>query len=153
MAQRVGNQAVPGFQNGYLYFFDRATIRAYSPEGSLLTIVVQIPDAEAVWARGLAIDTNGAFAIGVAFGASATVGWIAFYDEYGQPDGFVATGSYVPESLCFADDHSLWTFGRQRGGDYMMVHHFSSDRQDAGQFLGVLISEWLGSRYGPLAGA
>lgn len=136
MAQRVGNQAVPGFQNGYLYFFDRATIRAYSPEGSLLTIVVQIPDAEAVWARGLAIDTNGAFAIGVAFRASASAGGIAFYDKYGQPDGFVATGSYVPESLCFADDHSLWTFGRQQGGgDYMMVHHFSSDRQDQGQFL------------------
>jgi hypothetical protein len=112
--QRVGNQPIPGFQNGYLYFIDHATVRAYSPEGfPVLTAVVQIPDAEKGWAVGLAV-----------------------YDKYGQPDGFVATGSYVPTSLCFADDHSLWTFGRQRGrGDYMMVHHFGGDRKDAGQFL------------------
>lgn len=45
VAQRVGNQPVPGFQNGHLYFSDRVTIRAYSPEGSLLTFVVQISDA------------------------------------------------------------------------------------------------------------
>jgi len=75
-------------------------------------------------------------AIGVSYGAPYQFAGIAFYNKYGQPDGFVATGSYVPASLCFADDHSLWTFGRQRGrGDYMVVHHFSGDRKDAGQFL------------------
>jgi len=141
-AQRVGNQPVPGFQNGYLYFVDdRATVRAYSPEGfPVLTAVVQIPDADNVWANGLAVDTDGTFAIGVAYGTSALAGGIAFYNKYGQPDGFLATGSYLPESLCFAEDHSLWTFGKQgRGdymGDYMMVHHYSADRRDAGQFLG-----------------
>lgn len=136
VAQRVGNQPVPGFQNGYLYFFDRATIRAYSPEGSVLTTVVQIPDAENVRATGLAVDTDGASAIAVAYGTSTLAGGIAFYNRYGQPDGFVGTGSYVPESLAFALDHSLWTFGTQQGrGDYMMVHHFSGDREDAGQFL------------------
>jgi hypothetical protein len=41
-----------------------------------------------------------------------------------------------PGSLCFADDHSLWTFGGKRGGeDYMMVHRFTGDRKDAAQFL------------------
>jgi hypothetical protein len=136
-AQRVGNQPIAGFQNGYLYFFDHATIRAYSPEGfPSLTTVVQIPDEENIWARGLAADTGGTFAVGVAYRTSARAGGIAFYNKYGQPDGFVATGAYVPQSLCFADDHSLWTFGSQQGGgDYMMVHHFSADRKDAGQFL------------------
>jgi hypothetical protein len=135
--QRIGNQPIPGFQNGYLYFVDYASVRAYSPEGfPVPATVVQIPDAEKVWANGLAVDTDGGFAIGVSYGASLQFGGIAFYNKYGQPDGIVATGSYVPASLCFADDHSLWTFGRQRGpGDYMMVHHFGSDRKDAGQFL------------------
>ena len=112
-------------------------MRAYSPEGfPVLTTVVQIPDAENVWANGLAVDADGAFAIGVAYGTSASAGGIVFYDKYGQPDGFVATGSYLPESLCFAGDHSLWTFGAQRGGgDYMMVHRFTAGRKDAGQFL------------------
>jgi hypothetical protein len=137
-AQRLGNQPVPGFQNGYLYFVDdRATVRAYSPEGfPVLTTIVQIPDADNVWANGLAVDTDGTFAIGVAHPTPSSTGRIAFYNKYGQPDGFVATGSYIPESLCFADDHSLWTFGRQQGGgDYMMVHRFTADRKDAGQFL------------------
>jgi hypothetical protein len=137
-AQRVGNQPVPGFQNGYLYFVDHATVRAFSPEGvPVLTTVVQIPDAENVWANGLAVDTDGAFAVGVAHRTSGGAGGIAFYNKYGLPDGFVATGSYIPESLCFADDHSLWTFGTgPRGGaDYMMVHRFTANRKDAGQFL------------------
>lgn len=135
--QRLSNQPVPGFQNGHLYFLDRATVRAYSPEGvPILTAVVQIPDAEKVWADGLAVDTDGTFAIGVSYGPSFQFGGIAFYNKYGQPDGFVATGAYLPASLSFAGDHSLWTFGRQRGsGDYMMVHHLGGDRKDAGQFL------------------
>lgn len=136
-AQRVGNQFLPAFQNGYLFFLDHASVRVYSPEGfPVFTTVVQIPDAEDAWAEGLAVDTDGTFAIGVAYGTSLRAGGIAFYNKYGQPDGFVATGSYRPESLCFADDHSLWTFGLQRGGgDYMMVHRFGADRKDAGQFL------------------
>lgn len=51
-AQRLGNLPVPGFQIGYLYFVDHATVRAYSPEGlPVLTTVVQIPDAENIWTR------------------------------------------------------------------------------------------------------
>lgn len=137
-AQRLGNQPVPGFQNGYLYFVDHATVRAYSPEGfPVLTAVVQIPDEDNVWANGLAVDADGAFAIGVAYGATNQFGGIAFYNKYGVPDGFVGTGSYVPESLCFANDHSVWTFGTGPPGvaDYMMVHRFTADRKDAGQFL------------------
>jgi hypothetical protein len=136
-AQRLGNQPVPGFQNGYLYFVDRAAVRAYSPEGfPVLTTVVQIPDMDNVWAHGLAVDTDGTFAIAVAYGTSVRAGGIAFYNKYGQPDGFVTTGSYLPGSLCFADDHSLWTFGAQRGGgDYMTVHRFTANRKDAAQFL------------------
>jgi hypothetical protein len=98
--------------------------------------VVQIPDAQSVWANGFAADSDGTFAIGVTHGASTLLGGMAFYDKSGQPNGFVATGSYLPESLCFADDHSLWTFGMQQGGgDYMTVRHFSADRKDAGHFL------------------
>jgi hypothetical protein len=138
-AQRLAGQSVPGFQNGYLYFVDHATVRAYSPEGfPVLTAVVEVPDDKGyVWADGLAVDTGGTFAIGVAYGGpSYQFGGIAFYNKDGKPDGFVATGSYIPGNLCFADDHSLWTFGRQYGrADYMMVHHFTADRKDAGQFL------------------
>ncbi|HEY3823824.1 MAG TPA: hypothetical protein VGL82_04655 [Bryobacteraceae bacterium] len=137
-AQRVGGGPVAGFQNGFLFFLDdRATVRVYSPEGfPVLATVLQIPHADDIWAKGFAIDTDGTFAVGVAYGTSARAGGIAFYNKYGQPDGFVATGSYLPESLCFAEDHSLWTFGSQRGGgDYMMVRHFTADRKDASQFL------------------
>src|SRR5260370_40042708 len=68
-AQRVGNQPVPGFQNGYLYFFDRASIRAYSPDGfPVLTTVVQIPDVDNVWADGLAVDTDRTVASAVRYG-------------------------------------------------------------------------------------
>jgi hypothetical protein len=138
-AQRLASQPLPGFQNGYLYFIDHAVVRAWSSEGlPVPPFVVEFPEAGGyVWAVGLAVDTDGTFAIGVAYGgASYPFGGIAFYKKDGQSDGFVATGSYIPGHLCFADDHSLWTFGRQYGrADYMMVHHFSGDRKDAGQFL------------------
>jgi len=93
-AQRVGNQPIPGFQNGYLYLIDHAAVCVYSPEGfPVLTIVVQIPNEDNVGAEGLAVDSDGTFAIGVAYRTSPQVGRIAFYDKYGQPDGFVAPGS------------------------------------------------------------
>jgi hypothetical protein len=138
-AQRVGGGPVAGFQNGYLFFLDdgAAAVRAYTPEGfPVLATVVQIPGADHVRANGLAIDADGTFAVGVAYGTPAGSGGIAFYDKYGQPDGFVATGSYLPQSLCFAGDHSLWTFGSQRDSeDYKLVHRFTADRKEAGQFL------------------
>jgi hypothetical protein len=85
-AQRLGNQPIPGFQNGYLYFVDHATVRAYSPEGfPVLTAVVQMPDAENVWASGLAVDSDGTFAIGVSYGPSNQFGGIAFYDITDNP--------------------------------------------------------------------
>jgi len=112
-AQRVGNQPTPGLQNGYLHFIDHAVIRAYSPEGfPVPTTLVEITDQGYVWAEGLAADADGTFAIGVAYGGpSYPFGGIAFYKKDGMPDGFVATGAYIPSSLCFADNHSLWTFG------------------------------------------
>jgi hypothetical protein len=137
-AQRVGNQPIPGFQNGYLYWFDGATVRVYGPDGwPVLATVMQIPNAEHLRAEGLAVSSDGAFAVGFSSRKTALMGGITFYDKNGQPDGFVATGSYVPANLCFADDQSLWAFGTQQpgSGDYMMVRHFSADRKDAGQFL------------------
>jgi hypothetical protein len=99
-AQRVGNQPPPGFQNGYLYLVDEhATVRAFSPAGlAVPTTVFEIPDAQDVWAEGFAVDTDGTFAVGVS-SQRARAGGITFYDRYGQPDGFVATGSYLPKSL------------------------------------------------------
>lgn len=112
-ATLVGNQLVPGFQNGYLFFLEAGSIHLYSPEGfSMPTLALQIPDAAGASAMGLAIDTDRSVA--VSYGYKTSVGYgsgIAFFDRNGQPTGSVDTGRYLASNLSFGENHCLWTFG------------------------------------------
>ena len=146
-ATLFGNQLIPGFQNGYLYFLEGGSIRLYSPEGlPVLTTELRIPDtSQQASAIGLAVDTDGSVAVSTGYLTSAgNRGGIAFFDSHGQPAGFVDTGRYMPGNLCFGEDHSLWTFGWQMDAlqpdhpdskEYMLVHNYSPDHREHGRYL------------------
>jgi hypothetical protein len=77
-------------------------------------------------------------------GAQTYGGGIVFFGRNGRPAGFVDTGRYMPGNFCFGENHSLWTFGWQRDAlrpgrsdskDYMIVHRYSSDHKEHGQYL------------------
>jgi hypothetical protein len=102
----MGNQPIPGFQNGYLFFLERDVVRLYSPEGfPLFATVVQVPNAIGQpSARGLAVDSDGSVAISTIYQTSNGFGGgISFFDRNGQPAGFVETGRYMPGNLSFGE--------------------------------------------------
>lgn len=147
-AMRIGNQLVPGFQSGYMFFLeDGGSIRLYSPQGlPVLTSVIQIPNAVSTSGAGLAVDSDGSVAVSAVYKNSAGYnrGGIVFFGSSGQLVGFVETGRYMPGNICYGEDHSLWTFGwqfdalrpdREDSEDYMMVHRYTSDHKEQGQFL------------------
>lgn len=85
-------------------------------------------------------------AVGVEYGSPAGhSGGIVFLDKDGLDTGFIDTGLYMPSALSFAEDHSLWTFGwrwdsarpdvRSSRDDYMLVRHYTADRNLAGRYL------------------
>jgi len=142
----IGNQLMPGFQNGYLFYIERGSIQIYSPEGfPMPSLEFKGPNATGASAMGLAIDTDSSVA--VSYGLKAQAGYatgIAFFDRNGQSTGFIDTGRYLASNLSFGPDHSLWTFGWQRDAlksdrsdskDYMMVHRYSPDRKAQGTYL------------------
>lgn len=145
-AMVVANEAVPAFQNGYMFSLDRASLQLFAPGGHVaFARVLQIAGVENPSARGLAIDSGGATAVAVAYQrANGFGGGIVFLDRYGLQNGFIDTGLYMPSNLSYTEDHSLWTFGWQRDAlkqdhesrqDYMMVRKYTADRKDAGHYL------------------
>src|SRR5580658_9657316 len=81
-ARLIGNQPVPGFQNGYLFFLERDVVRLYSPEGfPLFVTVVQVPNAIGQpSSQGLAVDTDGSVAVSTIYqNSNAFGGAISFF--------------------------------------------------------------------------
>ena len=138
----AGNQLVPGFQRGYLYYLDHGAVRLYSPAGPLaFAATVEVPGVQNVSLTGMAVDSDGSAAVSVAYAQQAgSAGGIVFFGPAGQSSGFLDTGLYQPCNLAYAEDHSLWTFGRLSGSGpspqhYMMVRRYTAGRKLAGEFL------------------
>lgn len=140
-AMRVGNQLVPAFYKGYIYWVglngndDAVTI--YAPDGHLALVFVDQNGP----VDGIAVDSDGTIA--VAWG-SIKAGGIDFLDSSAALTKTVQTGRYLAAHLAFAADHSLWTFGWQRDAadperadrqDYLMVRKYLPGGKEAGAYL------------------
>jgi len=145
-AMLVPLQSVPGFQRGYLFFLEHATVRVYPPDGGPAFVrVLEIPKSGTLSATGLAVDTDGSVAASVGYQTTTgSNGGIVFLDRTGRQTAFLDTGLYMPSNLCYADDHSLWAFGwqldanlpdRAERQDYLMVRKYSPDGKEAGRYL------------------
>src|SRR5579859_6048211 len=75
--------------------------------------------------------------------APRTGGGIVVLDRDGRQEQFIDTGRYMPNALCFAQDHSIWTIGMLfgphdgdvRGSDYSLVRHYSRAGEELGSYL------------------
>jgi hypothetical protein len=139
------------------YFFEIPKADAFPPDGyslwgpdGLLRYQVSIvaQDGTPAHVRGPAIDTDGTVAIGYAYGgydgkARVKGGGIAIVDPGGKQTQVIDTDRWMPQHVCFAPDHSIWSSGMQlgehdaeaRSADYKMVRKYSRDGKLMGEFL------------------
>ncbi len=136
----------PTFDHGYVFAWDLLHVHSstlYSPEGNRLFDVssFKLPDGTKTAApTSVAVDTDG---------ASALVYWIehdprsgiAILDKRGDQLRVIQTQPFRPSQVCFAPDHSIWTFGDQwKDGDrpvpdFMTFRHYSREGKLLGSFL------------------
>jgi hypothetical protein len=142
-ATRVGNQLVPAFYKGYIYWVGLAGgdsyVTMYAPDGHLaLSFVTQSGPVDSI-----AVDTDGIVAM--AWGRWSTKGGgIDFHDSSGTLTRTIQTGRYLPSHIAFAEDHSLWSFGCQLDAanpaqpdrqDYLTVRKYLPNGKEAGAYL------------------
>ena len=134
------------FDHGYVVAWDLVHVHSatlYSPEGKRLFDVssFRLPDGTKTAApTSVAVDTDG---------VSALVYWIerdprsgiAILDDSGNQMRVIQTQPFRPSQVCFAPDHSIWTFGDQwKDGDlpvpdFMTFRHYSRDGKLLGSFV------------------
>jgi hypothetical protein len=141
-ANLVGNQLVPGFYKGYVYFLGEgrpSQLRLYAPDGHLVLVTdVQGSRNFPPDLRGLAVDTDGTIAVSYVDTNNRNRGGIEFLDSTGVRIRVIDTERYLAGNLCYGEDHSLWSFGFQHDKDdlgradrqdYMTVRKYSGGRE------------------------
>jgi len=116
------SSALPGLANNHLYFVDMPDrVRVFSPNGySSIAIDLDGRGDERSYVDGIAIDSDGTIAIAWAtrWGPSG----IEIRDGSGTLLRTLDTGLFMPGSVAFGADHSLWSFGWQRAAKGSQVH-------------------------------
>ena len=140
-ANLIANVTVVGFHKGYLFRVDPAYLTLYSPGGNLAFAKELIaPNGSAARILGLAVDSSGTVAVSISSRDLnlAERGAVVFLDPYGAPAGSpIDTRRFQAQSLCYADDRSLWAFGWQTGQprEYMTVRKYSPEGKEVAAFL------------------
>ena len=136
----------PSFDHGYVAAWDLVQLHSatlYNPEGRKMFDITSftLPDGTKTTAPlSVAVDSDG---------ASAMVYWIerdprsgiAILDSSGNQMRLIQTQPLRPSQVCFAPDHSIWTFGDQwKNGelpapDFMTFRHYSRDGTLLGSFV------------------
>lgn len=135
---------VPGFYNGYVFLVDQTPhnhLTLYAPDGRYVFYRYVQPDFGPS-VLSVAVDSNGTVAAGWNDSAVGRAG-IDLMDAGGKLLGSFDTGVYLPNSIAFAADHSIWSFGWQRvsgtsgrpAPNYMAVRHYSAEGQQLGAYL------------------
>src|SRR5690348_14477495 len=105
-------EALPGvaaYSSGYLFSWN-------SPQYSEITFYHRNPQpvysviehSDGIYHVGWAVDSDGV-AAGVYEDRTPWEGRIDLFDASGKRIRTINTGSYIPESVAFAPDHTLWT--------------------------------------------
>lgn len=141
------DQLIPKFENGYLLFLDLdCRITVYAPGGQLaFTRDIESPGVTPCHTGSAAADTDGTVAVSIVYAdrAGYTAG-LALFDAKGRQISFSPTKQYVPSSICFDNEHTVWSIGWQRSlirndmqeeSDYPLVRRFQRDGQQIGAYL------------------
>ena len=139
----VSMSPFPGLANNHLYFMDEPDhVRVFSPNGySSIAIDLDGRGDERAYVHSIAIDSDETIAVswGTRWGPSG----IEIRDGSGTLLRTVDTGLFMPGSVAFDADHSLWSFGWQRAAkgsqvharDFGMLRHYSAAGKEIAAFL------------------
>ncbi|HTW62982.1 MAG TPA: hypothetical protein VME17_00130 [Bryobacteraceae bacterium] len=138
----IGNR-MPAFYNGYLYIAEPLhVLNLFAPDGhELFTLPFQGRDNGNIAVESIAIDSDDTLA--VAWRDKPNAG-IDIRNLSGTLIRSFDTGRFVPTSLSFGPDHSLWALGWQRDAgrpdypdrqDYPIVRKYSIDGKELGAYL------------------
>ncbi len=139
----VVSSGLPGLVNDHLYFIDMPDhIRVFAPNGySSIVFDLDGRGDERAHVDGIAIDSDGTIAVtwGTRWGRSG----IEIREASGTLMRTLDTGLFMPGSVAFDADHSLWVFGWQRAAkgsqvharDFGMLRHYSAAGKEMAAFL------------------
>ena len=115
--QYDGLPGVALYRHGYLFSWNSpqyTEITFYHADSRPVYSVIEHKDA--IYHVGWAVDSDG-LAAGVYETRSPWEGRIDLFDASGKRIRTINTGSYIPESVAFAPDHTIWTVSYETGND------------------------------------
>ncbi len=139
------------FDHGYVLVWDAldnaaahaGTIGLYAPDGhKLYATSLTNPGGVQAWVVSGAIDVDGTVAAVYYDRANPGTRGIALIDRNGKAGSFISPAPYLPGSICFGEDGSIWTSGSWTTGpqsppteDFMTVRKYSRGGGPIGAFL------------------
>ncbi|HEY3440945.1 MAG TPA: hypothetical protein VGK29_09345 [Paludibaculum sp.] len=128
----------PSFDNGHLITYtSQHTITIRPPQGApAFTLSAHEPAAGASMSNA-AVDTDGVIATSVL--GEKTIG-IAIFRPDGNQERIIQTGPYLPSTIRFGTDHTIWTLGEpiphiKPQPDYAVLRNYSRDGRLLGAYL------------------
>ncbi len=136
-------EALPGvaaYSSGYLFSWNNpqyTEITFYHRDSNPVYSVIEHKDG--VYHVGWAVDSDGV-AAGVYETRPHWEGRIDLFDASGKRIRTINTGSYIPQRVVFAPDHTLWTVSYEAGNDgskkdFNVLHHYARTGEELGQML------------------
>jgi len=126
------------YSNGYLLSWDQqfTEITVYDRDAKPAFSAPDRVDGASpiMWA----VDSDGLVA-GAYWSRQATEGRIDLRDRFGNIIGSINTGSYMPQQVVFAPDHTIWAAcyvaGKHAIQDFKILHHYARTGEELGQAL------------------
>ena len=138
-AQYENLPGVALYSNGYLLSWDSPHYTQFTLYGRnakpAFSAPEQMDDSSSVtWA----VDSDGVVACAYRL-PHLVEGRIDLLNLTGNVTGIINTGSYIPQQLVFAPDHTIWTasYNARNDGaqDFNVLHHYSRTGEELGQAL------------------
>ncbi len=127
------------YSNGYLLSWDNPDYTQFTLYGRNAKPAFSAPErmedsSSVMWA----VDSDGVVA-GAYRPPHLREGRIDLLDLTGNVIGIINTGSYIPQQLVFAPDHTIWTasYNAENDGaqDFSVLHHYARTGEELGQAL------------------
>lgn len=127
------------YSNGYLLSWDSPQYTQVTLYGRDAKPAFSAPErrdnsSSIAWA----VDSDGIVA-GAYVPNHSTEGRIDLLDSFGNVTHTINTGSYIPQQIVFAPDHTIWTGGYNEANhgtqDLNVLHHYARTGEELGQAL------------------
>ncbi len=126
------------YSNGYLLSWDSPHYTQFTLYGRNAKPAFSAPDRTDDSSVTWAVDSDGVVACAYRL-PHLREGRIDLLNLTGNVTGIIDTGSYIPQQVAFAPDHTIWTASynarNDRAQDFNVLHHYARTGEELGQSL------------------